>query len=77
MATESSSWKGEIESPVQLLKRLEKHDWDFARSDSPSDWRTGQDNWDAIKKGVRIVPNGKAIFKHYVAARNLAYYGHE
>jgi len=77
MATESSSRKGVPENPVQLLRRLEQHDWNYSRSDDHREWRAGRDDWDEIMTGVKSVPNGKAIFTMYFAARNLAYYGHE
>ena len=77
MATESSSQKGAIESPVQLLRRLEKHDWYYAMSDDHREWRAGKDDWGEILEGEKTVPNGAAILEHYVAARSLAYYGHE
>lgn len=77
MVTESSSLKGAIESPVQLLRRLEKHNWDHTRSGDNREWILGKIDWDEIKRGIESVPNGVAILEHYVAARSLAYYGHE
>ena len=77
MATESSSLKGKIESPVQLLKRLEQHDWGYSRSDDHREWKAGKQDWEEIQHGATSVPNGAAILKHYAAAWNLANYGHE
>lgn len=77
MGTESSWLKGTIENPVQLLKRLEAHDWDSERSNDTQRWRAGIDDWEEIQNGIFFVPDGKAIHEHYVAARNLANYGHE
>jgi hypothetical protein len=77
MATESSSQKGRIETSVQLLRRLEQHDWEHSRSDEYHEWRSGRDDWDEIKAGARSVPNGAIITKHYQIARKYAYYGHE
>ena len=77
MATESSSLRGAILSPVQLLKRLEQHDWYYAMSDDHRSWQSGRDNWEQIEAGAKVVPNGAAILKNYVAAWNLANYGHK
>jgi len=76
MATESSSSKALIESPVQLLKRLEQHDWGYSRSDDHREWKAGKQDWDEIVAGAKSVPNGEQIMEHYVLARNLADYGH-
>lgn len=76
MATESSSRKGKIESPAQLLRRLEEHDWLHSRSDDHREWKAGKRDWDAIQQGAIDVSNGAIILKHYVIARNYAYYGH-
>ena len=77
MGTESSSSRGKIESPVQLLKRLEQHDWGYSRSDDHREWKAGKQDWEQIKQGMESVSNGVAIFGHYTAAWNLANYGHE
>lgn len=77
MVTASSWPRGKIESPAQLLKRLEQHDWYYAMSDDHRHWTAGRDNWDEILEGSREVPNGAAILKHYAAAWNLVNYGHE
>ena len=77
MATESSSRKGVPENPVQLLRRLEQHDWNYSRTDDHREWKTGTHDWDEIMEGIKSVPNGARIAKHYIRARNLAYYGHE
>lgn len=77
MATESSSLKGKIDTPVQLLQRLEQHDWEYSRSDDIREWKAGRSDWEQIADGIKSVPNGMAVYKHYVTARNLAYYGHE
>ena len=76
MATESSSRRGVPENPVQLLKRLEQHDWHYARSDDIREWKAGKQDWDEIVAGAKSVPNGEQIMEHYVLARNLADYGH-
>lgn len=77
MVTESSSLKGEIKTPVELLKRLEQHDWGHSRSDDIREWKVGKQDWDEIVAGAKSVPNGEQIMEHYVLARNLADYGHE
>lgn len=77
MATESSSLKGTIQSPAQLLKRLEQHDYDSQRGSDAQTWSAGIDDWDAITLGAKSVPHGASILRHYLAARSLVEYGHE
>lgn len=77
MGMGSSLWKGPVTTPVQLLRRLEQHDWLYAMSDDHRSWQRGNDDWEEITAGAKIVPNGAAILKNYVAARNLANYGHK
>ncbi len=76
MVTESSSLRGRIETPVQLLQRLERHDWLHSRSDDHREWRAGKQDWEQIQQGAIDVSNGEIIMKHYLLARSYAYYGH-
>lgn len=77
MVTQSSSSKDPITSPAQLLQRLQKHDWLHDRADDFDSYRRGREDIEEIRAAARELLNGKAIYKHYVAAHNLAYYGHE
>lgn len=77
MAKESSSSKGAVENPLQLLRRLEEHDYHHVTESDTQRWADGKEDWTQIKQGVNLLPNGQAILDHYIAARMLATYGHE
>ena len=76
MGTESLWLKGPVETPVQLLKRLEAHDWDHKKCGDTRRWMAGNTDRAEILLGAKSVPNGKEIMKYYRIAWNLANYGH-
>ena len=66
-----------IATPHLLLRALQDHDWDYEKSDDFRMYQRGKSDEQRIARARKLVPNGDAIYKHYVAILNLVNYGHE